>query len=221
MCTLQRAKLALTVVFVLITIASLMNFLYYDVVPCDMMPGDRPCRGYWLKKSHFVTDGGFYNTTFFVVLAIFYGLLPLIIFIFLCIGMIISLVKLSRDRQRHTHYDVHFDFYKKTVGLYVLLLLFMTTLLPQVVFEFILSDKRNKNTQFFFFMTKMTKARLVSLVQLLIASIDILVYIPISRGFRRELKRLFHCVDDAQEETNEEDIGPNVMWPKEAAPLFE
>ena len=212
MCTIRRAKVTLVLVFVIVILASFVNFFYYDVVPCVKIEHNESCHGYWLKKSNFVTDGGFYDNAFLFVLAVFSDLLPLILFIFLCIGMIISLIKLARNR----NIRVNSDFCQKTVGLFVLLFLLTASLLPIVVYDF-----SNMDAQFFFIMDGFANINLLALVQYLIASIDILIYIPMSRGYRRELRRLFCCGNDDQDDKNEEDNGPRVMWPAEMTPLFE
>ena len=221
MCTLERAKLTLMIVFILVIAASFMNFLYYDVVSCDKITVNRSCQGYWLRKSHIVRNNGFYNTTFFWVFAFFRGLLPSIAFVFLCICMIISLIKLSRN-EHLKHQDLHSDFYKKTVGLFVLLVLFTATLMPVVVYSFKLRNRDSEHTQFFFFMNDYTDVNIVAFVQALSASIDIVIYVPMSRGYRRELRRLF-CGQNPQGNGTEtqEDIGPGVMWPAQVAPLFD
>ena len=219
-CTLERAKLALVIVFTLVILASCMNFFYYQVVPCDMITSNQTCHGYWLAKSHIVRNNDFFNTTFFWVFALVRGLLPSIAFVFLCIGMIISLIKLSRN-QYHNHQDIHSDFFKKTVGLFVLLVLFTATILPVVVYNFKLQYRDRAHTQFFFFMDDYNDENIVPFMQIMSASIDILIYIPMSRGYRRQL-RLLCCGRNAPDDGLgiQEDIGP-VMWPAQMAPLFD
>ena len=219
-CTLYFAKIILACVCVFDILGSIINFRYYDVISCDEIEGNKSCNGYWLMKSTFVTDGRLTELLSIHVYALCNDLLPLSVFMCLCIGMAFSLIKLARNKNSGDHYSMHAhsDFFQKTVGLFVLLILFTASLLPVPIVVYGFS---NKDAQFFFFMDGSAKLNLLDLVQYLIASIDILVYIPMSRGYRRELRRLFCCGNDDQDDKNEEDIGPRVMWPAERAPLFE
>ena len=219
-CTLCFAKVILACVCVFVIFGSIINFRYYDVMPCDEIESNKSCNGYWLMKSTFVTGSRLTELLSIHVYALCNDLLPLFLFMCLCIGMAFSLIKLARNKNSgdHNSKHAHSDFFKKTVGLFILLILFTASLLPVPIVVYELS---NKDAQLFFFMDGSANLNLLNLVQHLIASIDIMIYILMSRGYRRELKRLFCCGNDDKDDRNEEDIGPRVMWPAERAPLFE